>query len=56
MNFLEVLLAVFIVLKLCKVITWAWIWVLSPLWLGIVFALGVWIIVGVYHMIVDTFM
>jgi hypothetical protein len=27
----------FVVLKLCKVIAWAWIWVLSPLWIwGIV--------------------
>lgn len=25
---------VFIVLKLCKVITWSWWWVLSPLWIG----------------------
>ena len=25
---------VFIVLKLCKVITWSWIWVLSPLWIS----------------------
>lgn len=28
----------FIVLKLCKVITWSWVWVLSPLWIE--FALG----------------
>jgi hypothetical protein len=27
------LLVAFIVLKLCKVITWSWIWVLSPLWI-----------------------
>lgn len=24
----------FIVLKLCKVIDWAWIWVLAPIWIG----------------------
>lgn len=24
----------FIVLKLCGVITWKWIWVLSPLWIS----------------------
>lgn len=28
-----VLLIVFIVLKLTKVITWSWWWVLSPLWI-----------------------
>lgn len=26
---------VFIVLKLCKVINWSWVWVLSPLWISI---------------------
>lgn len=24
----------FVVLKLCKVITWSWVWVLSPLWIS----------------------
>lgn len=32
-NFLELLLIAFIVLKLCKVITWSWWWVLSPIWI-----------------------
>ncbi len=36
-----VLLVVFIVLKLCGVITWSWIWVISPLWIGILFYIGV---------------
>lgn len=31
----SVLLIVFVVLKLLKVITWSWVWVLSPLWIGI---------------------
>lgn len=31
---------VFITLKLCKVITWSWWWVLAPTWIPIVF-LGV---------------
>ena len=25
---------VFIILKLCHVITWSWIWVLSPFWIS----------------------
>ena len=33
MSFLEVLLLVFIILKLCKVINWSWWWVLSPFWI-----------------------
>lgn len=24
---------VFLILKLCKVINWSWLWVLSPLWI-----------------------
>lgn len=32
MGILEVLAIVFIVLKLCGVIDWSWLWVLSPLW------------------------
>lgn len=27
----------FIVLKLCEVITWSWWWVLSPIWIYILF-------------------
>ena len=33
MNFLEALMLVFIILKLCKIITWSWWWVLSPIWI-----------------------
>lgn len=43
MNFCDVLLIVFIVLKLCKIINWSWWWVLSPFWiplgLAIIFVL-----------------
>lgn len=31
--FLILLTIVFVTLKLCKVITWSWIWVLAPLWI-----------------------
>lgn len=30
-----VLQIVFIVLKLCGLITWSWLWVLSPLWISL---------------------
>ena len=36
MSFADVLLLVFIVLKLTHVIDWSWVWVLSPLWIGII--------------------
>lgn len=32
--FTSLLTFVFIVLKLCKVISWSWWWVLSPLWIS----------------------
>ena len=32
--FLMTLFFVFLVLKLCNVITWSWLWVTSPLWIG----------------------
>lgn len=35
-GFCGLLTIAFIILKLCKVITWSWIWVLSPLWIGTV--------------------
>lgn len=41
LGFSSVLLIVFIVLKLCKVINWSWIWVLCPLWVPIIIFIGV---------------
>ena len=35
-GFCGLLTIAFIVLKLCNVITWSWVWVLSPLWIGFV--------------------
>lgn len=45
LNIVQVFTVVFIILKLTKVISWSWIWVLSPVWitLGIgvvVYAIG----------------
>ena len=39
----ELLQVAFIVLKLCKVIKWSWLWVLSPMWIttAIVILLGI---------------
>ena len=34
-----ILQIVFIVLKLCKVINWKWIWVLAPTWMSICLAI-----------------
>ena len=36
MNYWSVLSLIFIVLKLLNLITWSWIWVLSPIWIGLI--------------------
>ena len=46
MGFLGVLQIVFIVLKLCKVITWSWWAVLMPLWIELVVIVGVLIFIA----------
>lgn len=33
-GFAGLLTIAFIVLKLCKVINWSWVWVLSPFWIS----------------------
>lgn len=35
-GFCGLLAVAFIVLKLCKVINWSWLWVLAPIWIPIV--------------------
>ncbi len=42
--FSTLLLVAFIVLKLCHVIEWSWLWVLSPLWIPLAFTL---IVIGI---------
>lgn len=42
-GFCGMLTIVFIVLKLCKVIAWSWVWVLSPLWIPIIITLVLYI-------------
>lgn len=44
---LSILLVAFIVLKLCGVIAWSWLWVLSPLWIPIALVLVILLIVGI---------
>lgn len=51
MNFCDALLLVFIVLKLCKIITWSWWWVLSPLWIPLGLYVALIIIVLIVELI-----
>ena len=38
-GFCDILLIVFIVLKLCHVINWSWWWVLAPFWIPLLIAI-----------------
>jgi len=40
-GFTGLLTIVFIVLKLCHVIEWSWLWVLSPIWISILIFIGI---------------
>lgn len=44
-GFTGVLTIVFVVLKLCGVIHWSWLWVLAPLWMPIVIVLFILLII-----------
>ena len=48
-GFSGLLTIVFITLKLCGVINWPWLWVLSPIWISVGIALVVLTIVGIVY-------
>lgn len=45
LGLLDVLAVIFIVLKLLGVITWSWVWVLSPIWTQLVIVAIVFIVI-----------
>lgn len=38
----------FLVLKLCNVIVWPWIWVLAPFWIPLAIIVAILIIIGLF--------
>lgn len=50
-SFTNMLGVAFIVLKLCHVITWAWVWVLAPIWIPWALTLGILAVVGLVILI-----
>ena len=42
-----VLTIVFMILKLCKVISWKWVWVFAPVWLSLALA----VVAGIIYII-----
>lgn len=43
-GFCGLLAIVFVVLKLCNVIAWSWMWVLSPIWIPLALVFVIWVI------------
>lgn len=50
-GFCGLLTIAFIVLKLCKVISWSWIWVLAPLWIS----WALWLVLVIIAVIIQYF-
>lgn len=46
-GFVGLLTIAFIVLKLCKVIAWSWLWVLSPIWIYVAIVIILALIVAI---------
>jgi len=44
----SVLFIVFLVLKLCEVITWSWWWVTAPLWIPFAIMIVIFVVVLVF--------
>ena len=52
-GFCGLLTIVFIILKLLGKITWSWLWVLSPLWIGWGICLVIFLLVIIIKMFTD---
>lgn len=50
-GFAGLLTIAFVVLKLCKVIDWPWMWVISPIWISIGLVLFIFGCMGLYYFI-----
>lgn len=48
LNWGMLLSVIFVILKLCHVIEWSWIWVLSPLWISFAVSVVIIIIAAVF--------
>ena len=50
-GFVGALTIVFIVLKLCGVISWSWLWVFSPIWITAAICISVFLIIVIMAII-----
>ena len=47
LGFSEALTILFVALKLCGVINWSWLWVVSPIWVTLLFVLFISVVIVV---------
>lgn len=52
-SFCTLLAILFIALKLIGVITWSWLWVLSPIWIPFAIAVVIFLVAFIYFAITD---
>lgn len=50
-GFCGLLTIAFIVLKLCRVIAWSWVWVLAPLWIS----WALWLVLVIIAVVIQYF-
>jgi fatty acid desaturase len=55
LGFFQLLTILFIGLKLGNVITWGWLWILSPLWIPILISLTLFILIVMVLFIIELF-
>lgn len=53
-GFFGLLTIAFIILKLCGVIQWSWLWVFAPIWIPTALILGISLIIGIIILIVKA--
>jgi len=51
MGFFSALGLAFIILKLIKMISWSWIWVLSPFWIPVALVASVFLIMFIFALV-----
>jgi len=54
-GFTGLLTVLFIALKLCGVISWSWLWVLSPIWISVALVLSILLLVLISAFLVEVF-
>ena len=49
LDYVDVLLVIFVVLKFTGLIDWSWWWVLSPMWIGALLVLSIAVVLKIFN-------